>query len=258
SPREAVTALFWSDTIDTRNDDAASLGPCLGKSLAPVLGPNGPSKLADALSAWARGRGDWESAAFVLRPSVAGMTVRTPVKDPASTSAAVRGFVDLASQPSVADVLRRTLPLRAGQVQPADVPGVGKASVLMFPSHPSTVRDDVDPANASAELSPPGLAWALGDKEVDVALGQSPKDLLALTHPASTLRAVHGTEHAVKELAGDASFAAIVVPPGCCRSDAPAASPLTFGWGEHGGNARATLEIGDQLLGQIVIRALGR
>ncbi|HEY1691267.1 MAG TPA: hypothetical protein VGG39_03855 [Polyangiaceae bacterium] len=258
SPRETVAALLWSDTIDTRTDDAASLGPCLGKSLAPILGPNGSSKLADALAAWARGRGDWEAAAFVLRRSVTGMTVRTPVKDASSTSAAMRGFVDLASQPSVADALRRTLPLRAGQVQPADVPGVGKASILMFPSRPSAAHDDVDPTRASAELSPPGLAWAQRDDEVDVAVGQSPKDLLALTHPASTLRTIHGTEHAVKELAGEASFAAIVVPPGCCRSDAPAASPLTVGWGEHAGNARATLAIGDELLGQILLRGLGR
>ncbi|MGD0525462.1 MAG: hypothetical protein ABSE49_09980, partial [Polyangiaceae bacterium] len=81
APREAIATLFWSDAAETRVSDATTLGPCLGKVFAPLLGPGGGTKLADLLAAWARGRGDWETASFVARSGVAGLVMRAPVAD---------------------------------------------------------------------------------------------------------------------------------------------------------------------------------
>ena len=55
-----------------------ALGPCLGAALAPILGFGGASKLAGAMTGWAQGRGDWETVALVVKPSVAGMVLRSP------------------------------------------------------------------------------------------------------------------------------------------------------------------------------------
>jgi hypothetical protein len=257
APREAIAALFWSDTADLRADGASTLGPCLGRALAPILGSHGGPKMANLLAAWARGRGDWETAAFIDRPSVAGLVVRAPVADGAAASASLRGAADLVSQPSFADSIRRLLPLRAGGVEPIDVPRVGKGSVVMFPTHPPPSRGTADPPAASPDLAPPGLAWAVDAKEVDIGLGQAPSELLALTRPAASLRTAASIERAVRALGPDVTFAAIVVPPGCCTSAAAAAAPLTLGWGRHDGQGAATLTIGDALLARILAQVTG-
>jgi hypothetical protein len=258
APREALAALFWSDTAETRLDDTSTVGPCVGKALAPILGPNGGPKLADLLSAWARGRGDWETASFVAKPSVAGLVLRAPVSDAGGVSRSLRGFADLASQPSVSDAVRRLLPLRAGEIQSAEVPRVGKASVLTFPSRPPASRGEADPSTATPDLSPPGLAWAVDAKEVDVGLGQAPKELLALARATTTFRTIPSVEHAVGSLGADASFAALLVPPGCCTGAGPESAPLMLGWGRRAESGQARLSIGDELLGQVIARALSR
>lgn len=254
APHDALAALFWSDTAQLRAEDASTLGPCLGKALAPLLGPGGGPKLADLLASWAHGRGDWETASFVAKPALAGLVVRAPVADPTAVSTSVRGFVDLASQPALADAIARLLPLRAGAVETVDVPRVGKAQVVMFPSHPAPSRGTADPSVVTTDLAPAGLAWAVDAKEADIAVGVSPKDLLGLARPAVAFRMTTSVGRAVGALGADASFAAIVVPPGCCTGAGPASAPLTLGWGRRGGNGHVTLAIGDEVLGQIVSR----
>jgi hypothetical protein len=255
APRDAIAALFWSDTAEQRAGDATALGPCVGKALAPILGPGGGQKLADLLASWARGRGDWETASFVAKSPAAGLVVRAPVADGGVASSTVRGFVDLASQPSVADAIGGLLPLRAGAVESFDVPRVGKASVVMFPPPAPLSHGVADASAPGPELAPPGMAWAVDGKEADVALGLTPRDLLALARPATPLRTNLSIEHAIGALGADASFAAIVEPPGCCAGAGPASAPLTFGWGRHEGNGRVTLAIGDELFGQLFARA---
>jgi len=254
APRDALAALFWSDTAESRADDASTMGPCLGKALAPLLGPGGGAKLTDVLASWAHGRGDWETASFIARPALAGLVVRAPVVDTTAMTTSVRGFVDLASQPALADAVERLLPLRAGAVQTIDVPTVGKASVLMFPSHAPPSRGTPDPPVVTAELAPAGLAWFADAKEADIALGQAPQDLLGLARPAAGFKTMASVGRAVGALGADASFAAVVVPPGCCTGAAPASAPLTFGWGRRAGNGRVTVAIGDEVLGQIGAR----
>ena len=253
APRDALAALFWSDTAESRADDASTMGPCLGKALAPLLGPGGGAKLADVLASWAHGRGDWETASFIARPALAGLVVRAPVADTTAMTTSVRGFVDLASQPALADAVERLLPLRAGAVQTIDVPTV-KASVLMFPSHAPPSRGTPDPPVVTTELAPAGLAWFADAKEADIALGQAPQDLLGLARPAAGFKTMASVARAVGALAADASFAAVVVPPGCCTGAGPASAPLTIGWGRRDGHGRLTLAIGDEVLGQIGAR----
>lgn len=258
APRDAIAALFWSDTAEQRADDATALGPCIGKALAPILGPGGGPRLADLLAAWARARADWETASFVAKGPAAGLVVRAPVADAGVASSTVRGFVDLASQPSVADAITRLLPLRAGAVESFDVPRVGKASVVMFPAPAPLSRGLLDAAAPGAELAPPGMAWAVDAKEADIGLGLTPRDLLALAKPVTPLRTNLSIEHAVGALGADASFAAVVEPSGCCAGVEPASAPLTFGWGRREGNGRVSLAIGDELLGQLFARATAR
>jgi hypothetical protein len=166
----------------------------------------------------------------------------------------VRGFVDLASQPSVAEAIERLLPLRAGAIQPVDVPSVGKAQVVMFPSHSPPSKDPESASAATAGLAPPGLAWFVDAKEADIGLGQSPTDLLGLARPAAPFRTNAAVARAVGALGADASFAVVIVPPGCCTQPTPVSAPLTMGWGKRKGDGRLTLAIGELLFGELVAR----
>ena len=254
APRDALAALFWSDTAQVRADDASTMGPCLGKALAPLLGPGGEQKLAAVLASWAHGRGDWETASFLAKPALAGLVVRAPVTDAVAMSASVRGCVDLASQPALGDAVQRLLPLRAGEVQTVDVPRVGKASLVIFPSHAAPTRGTTEPQVVTTDLAPAGLAWFVDAKEADIAVGQAPQDLLGLAKPAAGLRTSAAVARAVGALGAEASFAAVIVPPGCCAGVAPGAAPLTVGWGRKGGNGWLSVVIGDEVLGQIGAR----
>jgi len=257
APHEAIATIFWSDTPEARAERARTLGGCLGGVLSPVLGGHRGSRLADLAASWGRGCGDWETASFVGRPSVAGLVVRAPVADEIAMSSSLRGLADLASQPSFADAIQRLLPLRAGGVESIQVPRVGHASVMMFASRPPTSRGTAGPSSSIAMLAPPGLAWAVDAKEVDIGLGQSPTDLLALTRSAAPLRMTAAIERAVRDLGEEVSFAAVVLPPGCCSAVGPAAAPLTIAWGRHEGNGRANLSLGDDLLGRIIAQTTG-
>jgi hypothetical protein len=254
APRDAVAALFWSDTADARADDAATMGPCVGRALAPLFGAGGGPRFADLLAAWTRARGDWVTASFSAKPRVGGLVVRAPVTDAAAASSALRGLVDLASQPGASEAIRRLLPHRAGQAGPlrtVDVPPVGKAQVLMFQPHAPVARGDTDTTNAG-DLAPPGVAWAVDAKEADVAVGQTPQTLLAMARPATAMRTSPSIDHAIGALGADASFAAVVVPAGCCAGDDRASAPVTLSWGRRGDDGRITLDVGDVLLGQLL------
>lgn len=251
APRDAVATLFWSDTAESRADDAATLGPCVGRALSPLIGAGGGPRLGDLLGAWARARGDWLTASFSAKPRVGGLVVRAPVTDAPGATGAVRGLVDLASQPAASEAIRRLLPHRAGQARTVDVPPVGKAQVLLFAARTPVSRSDTDTTNAG-DLAPPGIAWAVDAKEADVAVGQTPQSLLAMARPAATLRTSPAVDHAVGALGADASFAAVVIPPGCCTGDDRASAPLTLAWGRHGDEGRLTVVVGDVLFGQLV------
>jgi hypothetical protein len=178
--------------------------------------------------------------------------LRAPVADGTAADGSVRGFADLTSQPSFADALERLLPLRAGGTEVADVPRVGKASVVMFPSHPPPSHGPDDPSADSVQLAPPGLAWAVDGKEIDVGVGQSPKDLLALSRPSEALRTREPIARALRGLGPEASFAAVFAPPGCCKASGTSSAPLTVLWGRKGADGRASASVGDELLGQII------
>lgn len=261
APRDAVAALFWSDTAQLRVDDASALGPCLGHALSPILGVGGGPRLADLWASWARGRGDWQTASFVAKSPAAGLVVRAPVADGSVAASTVRGFVDLASQPPVADAIAGLLPLRANAANAAnavesfDAPRVGKAQVVMFPGHPAFSRGLGDAPEPGPVLAPPGVAWAVDAKEADIGIGQSPRDLLGLARPPTAWRTLASVEHAVGALGADACFAAVVAPGGCCAGEGPASAPLTLGWGRRADEGRLSLVIGDELLGQLVVRA---
>jgi hypothetical protein len=96
------------------------------------------------------------------------------------------------------------------------------------------------------------MAWAVGPGEVDVAVGQTPGDLLAFARPTATLgeRAVLG--RTIGDFGTAASFAAVFAPPGCCASDSPASAPAAFGWGRRASDGWAELTVGDELLGQFI------
>jgi hypothetical protein len=255
APRDAMAAFFWSDAAQERVDDATSLGECVARALASILGNQGTPILARALVAWARGRGDWLTASVVAKPSLAGLVVRTPISDRDSVSASLRGFVELASRPAVSDAMRRLLPLRAGAVESIQVPRVGNASVLMFPARPVVGRTTTEPPPEGPGLAPPGVAWAVDAREVDIGLGQTPANLLALARPTATWgeNAVFGG--AIRAFGADASFALVFAPPGCCTTDRAASAPAIVGWGRHGENGWANLIVGDELLGEILAHA---
>jgi hypothetical protein len=255
APRDVLAAFFWTDASQERVDDATTIGGCAARALAPILGNQGAPMLAEALVAWARGRGDWLTASVVVKPQVAGLVVRAPVSSGDSVSASLRAFVELASRPSVSDAVRRLLPLRAGAIEPIQVPRVGKASQLMFPVRPTVARGAAGASDGS-ELAPPGVAWAVGPGEVDVGLGQTPAELLALARPTAGLSERASLDRAIRAFGTAASFAAVLSPPGCCTSESGGSLPAVFGWGRRGVDGWAQLTVGDELLGQILAQAV--
>jgi hypothetical protein len=167
---DLAEARVDANADDGRLDVEMALVPKPGKgpaharvaaALTPILGAGGGAKLTNAMTAWSRGRGDWEAVSFVSRSPTAGFVARAPVKDAAAMTSSLKGFAELAAQPSLSDAVRRLLPLRAGQAAPAagvqsvDVPGVGKASVLLFPARPPTQRTQTRRRPTSPSVSRP-------------------------------------------------------------------------------------------------------
>jgi hypothetical protein len=104
-------------------------------------------------------------------------------------------------------------------------------------------------------FAPPGIAWLVGEKEVDLGLGLSPEGLLALTHPPAALSSDPLASAAVHAIGPDATLAAVFRPPGCCTGGRPGSAPMTFAWGRKGTNGWASLTVGDELVGILAGRA---
>jgi hypothetical protein len=254
APLDATASLFMSDTSAERAADVGTIGPCMGHALGPILGGGGDAKLVDVVASWAHGRGDWETVSIVARGATAGLVARAPVATGEDLSRSLRSFASLASQPSVQDVIRRLLPSRAGGVDTAEVPGVGKASVLMFAPSVAPARF-ADAAPEMSLFSPPGLAWLVGPMEVDLGLGLSPESLLALTHPPAALGTDPVAAHAVRAIGANATLAAVFRPPACCAGGRPGSGPLTLAWGRKDGSGWGSLGVGDELVGGLAGRA---
>jgi hypothetical protein len=126
--------------------------------------------------------------------------------------------------------------------------------MVMFPSHTPGSKDPASTSAATAGLAPPGIAWFVDGKEADIGVGQSPADLLGLAKPGAPFRTNATVARAVGAFGADASFAAVLVPPGCCAGADAVSAPLTFAWGRRDGNMRATVAIGEALVGELVAR----
>jgi hypothetical protein len=243
APGAATYAVFFSDAAAQRIDDVTAIAPCLEHALSAPLGEAGAATLDGVLAAWAKGRGDWDTIAEVG----GGFAFRAPVADADSASRALHDLTDLVGHPPISDVVQQTFGLLPGTVQQADVPPFGAVTTLAFdrqPMHAAKGKGD----HAAPPRPPLGLAWAVGAGEIDLGVGESPKDVLATTRAAPKLGADVATAQAVQALAKDATFAAVLKPFDCCKTGGPASTPLTFGWGRHGDAGWSRVEMGYGLL----------
>ena len=233
APADASYAIWASDTPAERAEDAATIAPCFEHALGAFLGPDGTKTLDGVFTAWAKGRADWDRVALVSSANANGLVIAAPVADADSTSHALQGLTDIVAQPPVADAIQQIFSVRPGVVEHALVPPLGNATLVTFSSAPRP-QEKSAPGGSRRPPPPPsppiGLAWAERASEVDVGVGQAPRELLALAGDPGKLGSDRATALAVHALGGDASFAAVLRPFGCCRTGGPSSTPLTFGW----------------------------
>ncbi|MGO8998549.1 MAG: hypothetical protein ACLQVI_34950 [Polyangiaceae bacterium] len=254
APADASYAIWASDTPAERAEDAATIAPCFEHALGAFLGPDGTKTLDGVFTAWAKGRADWDRVALVSSANANGLVIAAPVADADSTSHALQGLTDIVAQPPVADAIQQIFSVRPGVVEHALVPPLGNATLVTFSSAPRP-QEKSAPGGSRRPPPPPsppiGLAWAERASEVDVGVGQAPRELLALAGDPGKLGSDRATALAVHALGGDASFAAVLRPFGCCRTGGPSSTPLTFGWGRHGDAGWSRIEMGYGLLVQL-------
>ena len=256
APGDATYAWFVSDTPAQRDEDARAIAPCVARALVGTLGEGGSRAIGEILSSFAKGRGDWDTLAFVSTASAEGLVLRAPIADADAASRSMGSLVDLVRQPPASEAVQEVFGVQAAVVEHPDVPSVGSATVVSF-ARPSasgaTSRSKGDKRPTAPAGSPPlGLGWVADSKEIDLGAGLSPRELLTSARQTRKLGDDLATAQAVRALGADASFAVVLKPFGCCTNGGATATPLTFGWGRRGDAGWSRLEIGDDLLLRIV------
>jgi hypothetical protein len=234
-PSDAVLALLVRDGAQVRKDDAHDLEAALGKALAAHAHEGDDRAVATALDAWAAGRGDWLTASLAWSPSRA-VSLRSPGGEAASK--ALRGLVDLASRPVFADPLRSLLGLGAPSVGAAHVEGLGAATLAGF-----------------GGKSPLGLAWGVGGETLFALAGEHADQRLALQLAGGHQGDDPRVARALSALGSDASVVVLAQPlrVDAARAGSDAArSPALFAWGRRDGKAWLHVDVGDELLREVV------
>ncbi len=232
-PADAALALLVRDGATSRADDARELETALASALGPRERDDDRKAVAKAIDAWAASRGDWLTASLSWG-SPRAVTLQSPGGDDAAR--ALRGLVDLAGRPAFAGLLRATFDLGPPSLVPAHVDGWTDASLATFGARSALgvawgVRSDrlvaVAAEHADQRLS--GQPGELGDDpRVARALGALGSDvtLVLLSEP----------------LRLDAGRAA----------SAAAHSPALLAWGRRDGGAWLRVDVGDELLREVV------
>jgi hypothetical protein len=221
--------------------DARDVDAALAKTFGARLTEADATKLRASLDAWAKGRGDWMTVAVPWGKDREGVVVRAPAADADAATSAVRGVLDLARKPVLADPLASLLRARAPAFATADVQGFGKAQTATF------ARD---------RTTPLVVAWGVAQGEIAVAAAENATTLL----PPATSRL--GDDPAIaRALAAVDSHASAVLFAQPLRLDAARASaqsqPVVVAWGRDGASAWARVQLAGAVVREIIKQAAG-
>jgi hypothetical protein len=245
APAEALLALLVRDDAAERVESARDVGAALEASLGSRLHGDDARAIHAALDDWARGRGDWLSAAVAWGRS-RGVWVRTPAPAGEVAVRAVRELVGLLRRPALGEPLGRALSLGPEAIGPASVPNFGSATLASF-----------GPPRATAQPAAPpsfGIAWGVRDADLFVAAGDGAARLLSTqASPEAKLADDPAVARALAALGSDAAVALVAQPLRFDPVRAEAGSaPAVFALGRRGGDLWVHLDVADLLLRELV------
>jgi hypothetical protein len=234
-PGDAVLALMVRDRPEARADDARELEAALARALGARAHADDNRAVAAAVDAWAAGRGDWLAASLAWAPSRA-VTLRSAGGDGAAR--ALRGLLELAGRPVFAAPLHDAFGSAAPTFATARVEGLPGASLATF-----------------GGKSTPGVAWGVRGDQLFAAAGEHADRRLAAQLTAPHLADDPRVSQALTALGSDASLVLLAEPlrldPSRAASEA-ARSPAVIAWGRQGGGAWLRVDVGDDLLREVV------
>jgi hypothetical protein len=244
APSDSVVAVLLRDDAAARAEGARDLAALLARVIGERLKPDDERAMRVALDDWARGRGDWVTAAIPWGET-RGMFVRTPAAEREVAVRAVRELVAMTQHASFGDPIARALSAGPASIAAADVPSFGRANVATFASRGGAV---------GANAAPWGVAWGVHDGDLFLAAGEGASRLLSSQFsPAAALGDDPVVAHALADLGSDAVFAAVAQP---MRLDparaASRAAPAVLALGRRGGDLWARVEVSDALLRELI------
>jgi hypothetical protein len=234
-PGDAVLALMVRDGAATRADDARDIEAALAGALGPRARADDNRAVAAAVDAWAASRGDWLTASLSWAP-VRAVTLRSSGGDGAAR--ALRGLVELAGRPVFAAPLHDVLETAAPTFSAVRIDGLAGASLATF-----------------GGKSPPGVAWGVRGDQLLAAVGVPAEQRLREQLSAPRLADDPRVSKVLTSLGSDASLVILAEPlrldPSRAASEA-ARSPAVLAWGRQGGAAWLRVDVGDDLLREVV------
>jgi hypothetical protein len=250
APADALAAILLRDDAPARAADARDLAGAVQGALGSRLPERDARALGAGLDDWARGRGDWLTAALSwgspagdggVRPS--RVIVRAPAADADAAARGVRELVELARSPALKEPLATLLHVGPPALSTSDAPGGGKATLASFAPLG---------AQAGGAATKLGLAWTVLGGEVVVAGGSASPELLA--PPSGRLGDDPRAARALSAVGANATFALVAQPLRLdpARGAAAGSAPLVLAWGRADAAVWARIEIADPLLAQAV------
>jgi hypothetical protein len=243
APSDSVVALLLRDDAPSRAAGARDLAATLARVMGERLKHDDERAVRVALDDWARGRGDWVTAAIPWGET-RGMFVRTPAAEREVAVRAVRELVGVTQRASFGDAIARALSVGPASIGAADVPSFGRATLATFTPRAGAVRPNAAPL---------GVAWGVRDGELFLAAGEGAARLLAAQSSSATLGDDPVVAHALADLGSDAVLAVVAQP---LRLDptraASRAAPAVLALGRRGGALWARVDVSDALLRELV------
>lgn len=243
-PAASPIALLTRDSAAARAASAADESEALAKVFGGRLAAADKGKIDAALSAWAKGRGDWLTAFAVWSKDTHAAVVRGAVADAAVLDEAVGSFLGLSQIPAIAEPLasfagemKLSRPVKQGALRTVHVS-------RKEPKLKLAGSNDSKSAGAKGEPTPDDVdvVWTVNDEGLLAAAGRDAKGALgALSAKGDkTLGDVPEIAKLGAGLGGDISFALLVQPmhlvaTAVGKDDVkPQVAPVLFAYGRTG------------------------
>jgi hypothetical protein len=214
-PKQTVFGLMVRDNANLREESAKQQTDGLASLLGERIKEAEKEKLLSALTAWAKGRGDWLTAGVVVDGSEQEAVVRGTVMDPKSLDESIRALLALLSVPAFRDPVEAHL----GKVT------VGKPKKVKDATVAHLKRENAGTEGTKGRTSEFDLGWKIaeGDAGFEMrVLGDALKWLQPKEPaPVETLAEHADVAAVLRGMGNDVSFVLYVEPRLLLASLAP-------------------------------------